>query len=85
MKVDRLLAEKKALFERAQAERAAAEAARLAKEEHELDLVERERRRLLRDAADLLEYLPKGVLRSRADLDYVLGLAQELKTKGRLE
>lgn len=72
------------MFEAAQAARAAAEEAERARADRELDLVERERRRLLRDAADVLEYLPKGVLRTRADLDYVLGLARELKEKGRL-
>jgi Trichohyalin-plectin-homology domain len=83
--VDRLLDEKRTMFEATAAERAASEAAARARDDRELDLVERERRRLLRDAADLLDFLPKGVLRSKADLDYVLALTQELKTKGRLE
>ena len=82
--VDRLMAEKREMFERAQRERAAWDAEQVARQERELGLVERERRRLLRDAADLLDYLPKGVLRTREDLDYVLGLARELKEKGRL-
>ena len=78
------MAEKKAMFEKAQRERAAWDAAQLAKQERELSLVERERRRLLRDAADLLDFLPKGVLRTQADLDYVLGLVKELEASGRL-
>lgn len=84
MQAERMIAEKRALFEKAQREEAAAEAARIAREERELSLVERERRRLLRDATDLFEYLPKGVLRNRDDLDYMLSLAQELKQKGKL-
>lgn len=80
-----MVAEKRAMFEAAQREEADAQAARIAREERELSLVERERRRLLRDAAELLDYLPKGVLRNRDDLDYILSLAQELKQKGRLE
>jgi hypothetical protein len=84
LQVDRLLAEKKALYEQAKAEQAAWDAQQVAQEERELDLVERERRSLLRDAAALIDYLPKGVLRTREDLDYVLGLAQELKEKGKL-
>lgn len=80
-----MVAEKRALFEKAQREEADTQAARIAREERELSLVERERRRLLRDAANLLDYLPKGVLRNRDDLDYMLSLAQELKQKGRLD
>jgi hypothetical protein len=80
-----LLEEKREMFERAQRERAEWEAEQLARQERELDLVERERRRLLREAADLLEYLPKGVLRTREDLDYVLRLARELKENGKLQ
>jgi hypothetical protein len=82
---ERMLAQKRALFEKAQREEAEAQAASIAREERELSLVERERRRLLREATDLLDYLPKGVLRNRDDLDYVLSLAQELKQKGRLD
>jgi hypothetical protein len=83
--VERMIAEKRAMFEKAQAEEAAAAAARIACEEQELSLVERERRRLLREAASVLDYLPKGVLRNQADLDYVLTLAQELKQQGSLQ
>ena len=72
------------MFEAAKREAAAAEAARVAREERELDLVERERRRLLRDAAGLLDYLPKGVLRSKDDLDFVLGVARDLQAGGKL-
>jgi predicted DNA-binding protein (UPF0278 family) len=85
LQAERLIDERRKLFEDAQREQAAQDAAQIAREERELDLVERERRRLLRDAADLLNYLPKGALRSKEDLDYVLGLAQELKSKGRIE
>ena len=84
MQADRLLAEKQARFEAAAVARAEAEAAERARAERELDLVERERRTLLRDAAGVLDYLPKGVLRSKDDLDYVLSLAKELQQKGTL-
>lgn len=35
------------------------------------DIIEQERRKLLAEAAELQEYLPKGVLRDKADLEYV--------------
>jgi hypothetical protein len=84
LQVDRVLAEKKAMYEQAKKEQEAWDAQQLAQEERELDLVECERRRLLRDNAELLDYFPKGVLRNREDLDFVLGLAQELKQKGKI-
>ena len=80
--VERLVEAKRAMFEDAKREQEASEARQREREARELSIVESERRKLLREAADLLDYLPKGVLRNREDLDYVLSLAQELKTKG---
>eukprot|EP00892_Ulva_mutabilis_P003509 jgi/Ulvmu1/152/UM001_0156.1 len=82
---ERIVDQKRRLFEEAKRHAEAEEAARIAREERELHLVERERRRLLRDAAEVMDYLPKGALRNRDDLDYVLTLAQELKHKGRID
>lgn len=85
MQAERLIDEKRRLFEEAKRQAEAEEAARIAREERELHLVERERRRLLRDAAEVIDFLPKGALRNRDDLEYVLSLAQELKHQGRIE
>lgn len=85
VQAERLIAEKRRLFEEAKAQAEAEEAAAIAREEREMHLVERERRRLLRDAAEVIDFLPKGALRNKDDLDYVLSLAQELQQKGRIE
>jgi hypothetical protein len=67
--VDRLLAEKRAMFEAALAAEAAKAAAHAAEEERKANLVEEERRRLLAEAAEYAEFLPPGALRNRADLE----------------
>lgn len=84
MQVERLIDDKRRMFEEAKRDQEGWNERQRAEEERELDLIERERRKLLRDAAPLLDYLPKGVLRTRGDLDYVLSLARELKEKGML-
>lgn len=85
MQAERLVEQKRRLFEESKRQAEAEEAASIAREERELHLVERERRRLLRDAAEVMDFLPKGALRNRDDLEYVLGLAQELKQNGRID
>ena len=34
-------------------------------------ILEQERQRMLREAAELRDYLPRGVLRDQADLEYI--------------
>ena len=85
MQVERLIDAKRSMYEASKREQEEWEERQRALEARELDIVERERRKLLREAADLLDYLPKGVLRTREDLDYILELAQELKSKGSLK
>ena len=66
--VARLWAEKQ---EREVAEKAAEEAElarQKAEEERRKAIIEAERRRLLREAADLVDYLPKGVIQKIEDL-----------------
>lgn len=52
-------------------------AAQRLEDERKLALVEQERRRLLAEAAELRDYLPRGVLRDQNDLDYVNQLASQ--------
>lgn len=39
-------------------------------------ILEEERRLLLREAAELKDYLPRGVLRDQGDLDYINSVLQ---------
>lgn len=52
-------------------------AAQRLEDERKLALVEQERRKLLAEAAELRDYLPRGVLRDQNDLDYVNQLASQ--------
>ncbi len=46
-------------------------ARRRAEDDRLAGLVEAERKRLLREAAELKDFLPRGVLRDQGDVDYI--------------
>uniref|UniRef100_A0A7S0S1F6 Uncharacterized protein n=1 Tax=Chlamydomonas leiostraca TaxID=1034604 RepID=A0A7S0S1F6_9CHLO len=57
-------------------------AAQAAEEARRRGLIEDERKRLLREAAELREFLPRGVIRDQADLAYVNEVAAQLQRTG---
>jgi predicted phage gp36 major capsid-like protein len=69
--VERLIAEKRAMYEAARAAEEAEAARRAAEEARKAAIVEEQRRMLLEEAADLAGFLPRGVLRDDRDLQYV--------------
>lgn len=75
--VERLIAEKRAMYEAQKAAEAAAMAAHSAEQARLGGLVDEERRRLLREAAGLLDYLPKGVAKDRSEYDFLVQLTQD--------
>lgn len=75
--VNRLVAEKRAMYEAARAAEAAEEARAAEEEARKAGLVRGERQRLLREAAHLREYLPKGMLRDMEDLHLVQETADQ--------
>lgn len=77
--VERLIEEKRAMYEALKAQDEADIAALKAEEDRRAAIIESERMRLLREAAELLDYLPKGVLRDKSDLDYVNQLAAQMQ------
>lgn len=77
--VERLVEEKRMMYEALKAKDEAEIAAGQAEEDRRAAIIESERMRLLREAAELLEYLPKGVLRDAKDLQYVNQLAAQMQ------
>eukprot|EP00803_Ostreobium_quekettii_P007654 evm.model.scf_612.3 EVM.evm.TU.scf_612.3 scf_612:19279-28385(-) len=75
--VERLIDEKRAMYEETLRREAEEEMERREAEARREVLVEEERRRLLREAANLKDYFPKGVLRDQEELDYVNHVAKE--------
>ena len=69
--VERLIAEKRAMFEAARAAEEAEAARQAAEEARKAAIVEEQRRKLLEEAADLAGFLPRGVLRDERDLQYM--------------
>jgi hypothetical protein len=69
--VQRLIAERRSAYEAQKARDEAELAAVAAEEARKQSLLEGERLALLREAAELRDYLPRGVIRDQADLDYV--------------
>lgn len=80
--VQRLIDERRKMYEEQKAREEAELAAHAAEEGRKRALVEQERLALLREAAELKEYLPRGVLRDQADLDYVNQVAAQLAATG---
>jgi hypothetical protein len=45
-------------------------------------IIEDERRRLLREAAELKDYLPRGVIRDQQDLEFINQTLTQLRMSG---
>lgn len=45
-------------------------------------LIDEERRKLLREAAELRDYLPRGIIRDQADLAYINDIAAQMQGTG---
>ncbi|GMH38150.1 hypothetical protein BSKO_06034 [Bryopsis sp. KO-2023] len=75
--VDRLVAEKRAMYEELKRKEAEEEESRRREEDRKAAIIEYERQKLLEEAAGLHAYLPKGVIRDKKELDFVNSLAQK--------
>ncbi|KAG2454297.1 hypothetical protein HYH02_001326 [Chlamydomonas schloesseri] len=76
--VQRLIDEKRAAFEAAKAREEAEDAAKRSEDDRVRGLVEEERKKLLREAAELKDFLPRGVLRDQADVDFISKVLEEM-------
>ncbi|GFR46814.1 hypothetical protein Agub_g8451 [Astrephomene gubernaculifera] len=77
--VQRLIDEKRRAFEEAKAREEAEEVAKRAEEARLQNLVEEERKKLLREAAVLKDYLPRGVMRDQGDVDFIAQVLEEMR------
>ncbi|GLC44575.1 hypothetical protein PLESTB_001320800 [Pleodorina starrii] len=77
--VQRLIDEKRQAFEDAKAREEAEEAAKRAEDERLRGLVEEERKKLLREAAELQDYLPRGVMRDQGDVDFIAQVLEDMR------
>ncbi|KAG2486968.1 hypothetical protein HYH03_014341 [Edaphochlamys debaryana] len=77
--VQRLIDEKRKAFEEAKARDEADDVARRVEDERVKGLVEEERKKLLREAAELKDFLPRGVLRDQGDVDYIAQVLEEMR------
>ncbi len=80
--VQRLIDERRRMYEEQKARDEAELAAQAAEEQRKLAILEDERKALLREAAELLEFLPRGVLRDQSDLEFVRSHLNTLSVKG---
>ncbi len=72
--VQNMIDEKRRMYMEQKAREEADIAAQRAEDERKLGIVEAERRRLLAEAAELREFLPRGVIRDQGDIDFLNGL-----------
>uniref|UniRef100_A0A7S0YAH5 Meiosis-specific nuclear structural protein 1 n=1 Tax=Polytomella parva TaxID=51329 RepID=A0A7S0YAH5_9CHLO len=72
--VQRLIDDKRRLFEEQRAKEEAELAAQKQEEERKQGLVEEERKKLLAELVELQDYLPRGVFRDKADVEYLTQL-----------
>lgn len=77
-----MIDEKRRLYMEQKARDEAALAAARLEEERKGALIEAERKRLLAEAAALREFLPRGVIRDQADLDFVNQLLAAQRLSG---
>ncbi|EFJ51321.1 hypothetical protein VOLCADRAFT_103570 [Volvox carteri f. nagariensis] len=77
--VQRLIEEKRKAFEEAKAREEAEDAAKRAEDERLRGLVEEERKKLLREAAELKDFLPRGVMRDQGDVDFIAQAASRVR------
>ena len=69
--VQAMIDDKRRMYMEQKAREEAELAARRAEDERRLAIVEAERRILLAEAAELREFLPRGVLRDQGDVEYI--------------
>lgn len=72
--VQRMVDERRAMYQEQKAREEAEIAALAAEEARKEQILEGERRKLLAEAAELKDYLPRGVLRDQADVDFINSL-----------
>ena len=69
--VQNMIEDKRRMYMEQKAREEADIAAVRAEEERKLAIVELERKRLLAEAAELRDYLPRGVIRDQGDLEFI--------------
>ena len=77
--VQAMIEDKRRMYMEQKAREEADIAAVRAEEERKLAIVESERKRLLAEAAELKDYLPRGVIRDQVDLEFINRVLQGQK------
>jgi len=81
--VQRMVDDRRRLYQEQKAREEAEIAAQSAEEARKQVILEAERQKLLAEAAELKDYLPRGVLRDQADIDYINSVLAGTSLNGR--